>query len=93
MEDQQQKRLKVAEEEKPSLLLRMGATQQPQQRRSPAGGGGRSRQGHKTKSPSALPTPTAGTPDLPPVGISIKGAARSRPHPHSLLERIQGEGT
>lgn len=90
------KRLKVADEEKPSLLLRMGATATQQQRRSPAAG--RGRQGLKSKSPpfaqqqrSDLPTP-AGTPDLP-VGISIKGAARSRPHPHSLLERIQGEGT
>ncbi|KAN0138268.1 Apoptosis inhibitory protein 5 (API5) domain containing protein [Lactarius tabidus] len=84
------KRLKVADGETPSLLLRMGATQP--QRRSP---GGRGRQGSKAKSsPTArsdLPTP-AGTPDLP-GGISIKGAARSRPHPHSLLERIQGEGT
>jgi hypothetical protein len=81
------KRLKVADEEKqPSLLLRMGAQQQ--QRRSPAGRSG-GRQGPKSKSPT-VPTPV-GTPDLS-VGISIKGAARTRPHPHSLLERIQGEG-
>jgi len=87
------KRLKVADEEKPSLLLRMGAAHQ---RRS---SGGRSRQGLKPKSPPAqqqqqrsdLPAP-AGTPDLS-IGISIKGAARTRSHPHSLLERIQGEGT
>ncbi|KAH9024847.1 hypothetical protein EDB84DRAFT_1615141 [Lactarius hengduanensis] len=86
------KRLKVADEDKPSLSLRMG-----HQRRPPVGG--RGRQGLKSKSPptrqqqqrSDLPTP-AKIPDVS-VGISIMGAACSRSHPHSLLERIRGEGT
>jgi len=82
--------------ETPSLLLRMGHTQRP------------GRDGRKTtsKSPPALQqsqqrsgsprrsaaASSAGLPDIS-LGISIKGAARSHSHSHSLLERIQGDGT
>ena len=86
------KRLKTTtEEETPSLLLRMGHTQHLS---VPA----RGRKMSKSRSPPTDQSqrsdssghPPAGLPDLS-LGISIKGAARS--HPHSLLERIHGDGT
>jgi hypothetical protein len=90
------KRLKTGtDEETPSLLLRMGHP-----RRVSPGAGGRNTSRSKSRSmPDAQSqrrrsnshsSPTAGMPDLS-LGISIKGAARS--HSHSLLERIQGNGT
>jgi len=89
------KRLKTTtDEETPSLLLRMG---HPPKRLSPAAGGqnkSRSRSSQEAQSQrSHSPQrhgPPAGMPDIS-LGISIKGAARS--HSHSLLERIQGNGT
>ena len=89
------KRLKTAtDEETPSLLLRMGHPR----RRSPATGSrntSKSRssqelQSHRSDSPRHHGPPSAGLPEVS-LGISIKGAARS--HSHSLLDRIQGNGT
>jgi hypothetical protein len=78
------KRLKTTtEEETPSLLLRMG---HPQHLSVPA----RGRKTSKSRSPPAIQSQHSDS-SGPPHGISIKGAARS--HPHSLLERIQGDGT
>jgi hypothetical protein len=90
------KRLKTAtDEETPSLLLRMG---HHPRRLSPAAGSrntSKSRssqesQSQRSHSPRRHGPPSAGMPDIS-LGISIKGAARS--HSHSLLERIQGNGT
>lgn len=90
------KRLKTGmDEETPSLLLRMG---QPR-RVSPAAGGRNTSRMKSRSTPdiqsqrrrsSSHSSPATGLPDLS-LGISIKGAARS--HSHSLLERIQGNGT
>lgn len=93
------KRLKPGiEEEKPSLLLRMGHPR----RVSPAAGGRNTSQSESRSTPevssqrrrrrrsSSHSSPAPGLPDVS-LGISIKGAARS--HSHSLLERIQGNGT
>jgi hypothetical protein len=90
------KRLKTAtDEETPSLLLRMGHPR----RLSPATGSrhtSRSRrssqelQSQRSDSPQHHGPSSAGLPELS-LGISIKGAARS--HSHSLLDRIQGDGT
>ncbi|KAI9447167.1 apoptosis inhibitory protein 5-domain-containing protein [Russula earlei] len=78
--------------EAPSLLLRMGRKRPP-----PLASGGKA---SKSKSPPALPSQRSASPrrsstGLPNVslGISIKGAARSHSHSHSLLERIQGDGS
>ena len=90
------KRLKTTtDEETPSLLLRMG---HHPRRLSPAAGSrntSKSRssqesQSQRSHSPRRHGPPSAGMPDIS-LGISIKGAARS--HSHSLLERIQGNGT
>ena len=91
------KRLKTTtDEETPSLLLRMG---HHPKRLSPAAGSrntSRSRSSQESQSQrSHSPQrhgPPAGMPDIS-LGISIKGAARSHSHSHSLLERIQGNGT
>lgn len=93
------KRLKPGiEEEKPSLLLRMGHPR----RVSPAAGGRNTSlselrstpevqsQRRRRRRSSSHSSPAPGLPDVS-LGISIKGAARS--HSHSLLERIQGNGT
>ena len=92
------KRLKTGmDEEAPSLLLRMGH----QRRVSPAAGGRNTSRSKSRSTPevqsqrqrrrsSSHSSPAPGLPDLS-LGISIKGAARS--HSHSLLERIQGNGT
>ena len=91
------KRLKTAmDEETPSLLLRMG---HPRRVSPAAGGRNTSRKSRFTPEvqsqrqrlrSNSHPSPAPGLPDLS-LGISIKGAARS--HSHSLLERIQGNGT
>ena len=88
------KRLKTAtDEDTPSLLLRMGNPR----RLSPATGSrntSKSRSSQERQSQRSDPPRHHGPPaDLPEVslGISIKGAARS--HSHSLLDRIQGNGT
>ena len=91
------KRLKTGtDEETPSLLLRMGHPP----RVSPAAGGRNTSRSKSRSMPEDLKSqrrrssshssPAPGLPDLS-LGISIKGAARS--HSHSLLERIQGNGT
>ncbi|KAN0116351.1 Apoptosis inhibitory protein 5 (API5) domain containing protein [Russula decolorans] len=82
------------DEETPSLLLRMGHTR----RVSPAAGGRNTSRSKSRSTPEDLQSQrrrssshsSPGLPDLS-LGISIKGAARS--HSHSLLERIQGNGT
>jgi len=84
------------DEETPSLLLRMGHPR----RVSPAAGGRNTSRSKSRSTPEDLQSqrrrssshssPAPGLPDLS-LGISIKGAARS--HSHSLLERIQGNGT
>ena len=80
------KRLKTSTDvETPSLLLRMGHPR----RLSPAAGS-RNTSKSRSDSPRHRGPPSAGMPDIS-LGISIKGAARS--HSHSLLERIQGNGT
>jgi hypothetical protein len=91
------KRLKTGmDEETPSLLLRMG---QHPRRVSPAAGGRNTSRSKSRSTPedqsqrrrsNSHSSPAQGLPDLS-LGISIKGAARS--HSHSLLERIQGNGT
>jgi hypothetical protein len=91
------KRLKTGmDEETPSLLLRMGHPR----RVSPAAGGRNTSRSKSRSTPEDVQSqrrrsnshssPAPGLPDLS-LGISIKGAARS--HSHSLLERIQGNGT
>jgi hypothetical protein len=91
------KRVKTGmDEETPSLLLRMG---HPRRVSPVAGGRNTSRsksrstpevQSHRRRRSSSHSSPAPGLSDLS-LGISIKGAARS--HSHSLLERIQGNGT
>ena len=92
------KRLKTGlDEETPSLLLRMGHPR----RVSPAASGRNMSRSKSRSTPevqsqrqrrrsNSHSSPASGLPDLS-LGISIKGAARS--HSHSLLERIQGNGT
>jgi len=97
------KRLKTGtDEETPSLLLRMG---HHPRRVSPVAGSRntsrlksrstsdvQSQRRRRSNSPRRRGSDAAGLPDLS-LGISIKGAARSHSHSHSLLERIQGNGT
>jgi hypothetical protein len=94
------KRLKTGMDEvAPSLLLCMGHPR----RVSPVAGGRNTSQSKSGSTPEVQSqtrrrrrgsgshsSPALGSPDLS-LGISIKGAARS--HSHSLLERIQGNGT
>jgi hypothetical protein len=90
------KRVKTAtDEETPSLLLRMGHRQQHggsrNTSRSRSSPDGQSQQQRSDSPRRHGPPPPAGLSDSLSLGISIKGAARS--HSHSLLERIQGNGT